>query len=72
MDHMPYEDTGMSPDPEQELKREGPIEEPGRTPQSAEGLDEEERQMPGGEPGRTPGSAEGEDLDELFPNAPRY
>jgi hypothetical protein len=71
MDHMPYEETGMSPREEEEPKRDGPIEEPGRTPQSAEGPDEEERKMPGGEPGKTPGSAEGEDPD-AFPNAPRY
>ncbi|MFL5344381.1 MAG: hypothetical protein ACJ8AT_06295 [Hyalangium sp.] len=71
MDHMPYEDTGMSASPEPEPKREAPVEDPGRTPQSAEGPEKEERKVPAGEPGKTPGSAEGEDPDE-FPNAPRY
>ncbi len=71
MNRMPYEDTGMSPDPrEEEPKRNATPEEPGRTPHSAEGP-EKERRMPAGEPGKTPGSAEGEDPDE-FPNAPRY
>jgi hypothetical protein len=71
MNHMPYEDTGLSPGPrEEEPKRSATPEEPGRTPQSAEGP-EKERRMPAGEPGKTPGSAEGEDPDES-PSAPRY
>jgi hypothetical protein len=72
MNHMPYEDTGLSVDSqEEEPKRNASPEEPRRTPQSAEGPEKEERRMPAGEPGKTPGSAEGEDPDE-FPNAPRY
>ncbi len=71
MDHMPYEDTGMSPDQEKEPKREGLIAEPGRTPKSAEGPEKEERKVPKGEPGKTPGLAEGEEIPE-FPNAPPY
>ncbi len=63
MDHMPYEDTGMSPRQDEEPKRDAPSEQPGRTPHSAEGPDKE-RRMPAGEPGKTPGSAEGEDPDE--------
>lgn len=71
MDHMPYEDTGMSASPDEEPKREAPTREmPGRTPHSAEGPDKE-REVPAEEPGKTPGSAEGEDPD-AFPNAPRY
>jgi hypothetical protein len=71
MNHMPYEDTGLSIDEqEEEPKRSATPEEPSRTPHSAEGP-EKERKMPAGEPGKTPGSAEGEDPDE-FPNAPRY
>jgi hypothetical protein len=62
MNHMPYEDTGLSANPDDEPKREAPTREmPGRTPHSAEGPDKE-RRMPAGEPGKTPGSAEGEDL----------
>ncbi|HVG59143.1 MAG TPA: hypothetical protein VNA24_11350 [Hyalangium sp.] len=72
MNHMPYEDTGLSTDEREEKpKRSATPEEPRRTPQSAEGPEKEERRMPAGEPGKTPGSAEGEDPDE-FPNAPRY
>lgn len=71
MNHMPYEDTGLSVGRDEEPKREAPTREmPGRTPHSAEGTDKE-RKVPAGEPGKTPGSAEGEDPDE-FPNAPRY
>lgn len=71
MDHMPYEDTGLSIHRDKEPKREAPTREmPGRTPHSAEGPDKE-REVPAEEPGKTPGSAEGEDFDE-FPNAPRY
>lgn len=71
MNHMPYEDTGLSASADEEPKREEPAREmPGRTPHSAEGTDHE-RKRPAEEPGKTPGSAEGEDPDE-FPNAPRY
>ncbi|WP_224369879.1 hypothetical protein [Hyalangium versicolor] len=71
MNHMPYEDTGMSASPDQEPQREAPShEDPGRTPHSAEGT-ENEREVPLEEPGKTPGSAEGEDPDNL-PEAPRY
>jgi len=67
MNHMPYEDTGLSIDSrEEEPKRNASPEEPRRTPHSAEGP-EKERKMPAGEPGKTPGSAEGED-----PNAPPH
>ena len=45
--------------------RARPVEEPGRTPGSAEGPEHEERRMPAGvEPGPTPGSAEGEDTPD--------
>jgi hypothetical protein len=72
MDHMPYEDTGLSASPEQEPKRYAPpSEEPRRTPHSAEGT-EEEREVPAEEPGKTPGSAEGEDPDYLREAPPPY
>lgn len=71
MNHMPYEETGMSAAQEKgEPKREAPTREmPGRTPHSAEGP-ERERKVPAGEPGKTPGSAEGEDFER--PEPPRY
>ena len=63
MNHMPYEDTGLSAPRDEEPQREAPTREtPGRTPHSAEGSDKE-RKVPAGEPGKTPGSAEGEDPD---------
>jgi len=53
------------PRPEKLPSKDAPArEEPGRTPQSAEGLDGEERTTPQEEPGPTPGTAEGEDFDE--------
>ncbi len=71
MNHMPYEDTGLSAGPqEDEQKRNATPEEPGRTPHSAEGP-EKERRMPAGEPGKTPGSAEGEDPDNPPPSPRR-
>jgi hypothetical protein len=71
MNHMPYEDTGLSASPNEEPKREAPTREtPGRTPHSAEGPDKE-RKVPAGEPGKTPGSAEGEDPDNPS-SAPRH
>ena len=64
MDHMPYESMEVGgEEPGRGTKREAPpVNEPGRTPKTAEGggLDEE-RRMPQEEPGKTPGSAEGED-----------
>lgn len=72
MNHMPYEDTGLSASQidQKEPRKDAPTrEEPGRTPRSAEGP-EHERRMPAGEPGKTPGMAEGEDPDRP-PSAPR-
>jgi hypothetical protein len=71
MNHMPYEDTRLTPAQEEQApKRDAPTREmPGRTPHSAEGPDQE-RKMPAGEPGKTPGSAEGEDYDISEP--PRH
>lgn len=69
MKHMPYEEMVLgegslhSPDDdsEEQERRGGPIDEPGRTPRKAEGgdPDEEKRRIPGDEPGKTPGNAEG-------------
>ena len=71
MNHMPYEPMivgGTEPGPAQRApSHEERLEEPGRTPLTAEdGEFEEEphRMADGDEPGRTPGSAEGEDPDE--------
>ncbi len=69
MNHMPYEEMilgegqGDQTEAPGRTRRDGPIDAPGRTPQSAEsGADDEhQRRIPGGEPGKTPGSAEGED-----------
>jgi hypothetical protein len=70
MNHMPYEDTGLSASQQEGPKREAPTREmPGRTPHSAEGPDRE-RKVPAGEPGKTPGSAEGEDFEGSEP--PRH
>ncbi|NBD08664.1 MULTISPECIES: hypothetical protein [Corallococcus] len=70
MNHMPYESMivgGSEPGPgRQAPAHEDVLEEPGRTPETAEdgGLEEEPHRMADGdEPGRTPGSAEGEDSD---------
>jgi hypothetical protein len=53
------------PDEREEPRRTGPVQEPGRTPGSAEGPEHEERRTPSGiEPGPTPGSAEGEDTPD--------
>jgi hypothetical protein len=70
MDHMPYEDTKLGDYKDPARREAGPEQAPGRTPNSAEGKDEE-RRMPGGEPGKTPGSAEGED-DSRRPSPPPY
>jgi hypothetical protein len=62
MNHMPYEDTGLSTDPqEEELERSTTPKEPSRTPHSAEGPEKERK---------TPGSAEDEDPDRP-PRSPR-
>ncbi|NOK19517.1 hypothetical protein HMI50_21105 [Corallococcus carmarthensis] len=69
MNHMPYESMivgGTEPGPgRQAPSHEDALEEPGRTPGTAEdgGLEEEPHRM-ADEPGPTPGSAEGEDSDE--------
>ncbi|WP_244239454.1 hypothetical protein [Corallococcus carmarthensis] len=66
---MPYESMivgGTEPGPgRQAPSHEDALEEPGRTPGTAEdgGLEEEPHRM-ADEPGPTPGSAEGEDSDE--------
>ncbi|ADO70799.1 uncharacterized protein STAUR_3007 [Stigmatella aurantiaca DW4/3-1] len=68
---MPYEDTQLGEHEAGPSQDAAPDEAPGRTPNSAEGKDDEERRMPGGEPGKTPGSAEGEDLPRR-PAPPPY
>ncbi|KFA89506.1 hypothetical protein Q664_34595 [Archangium violaceum Cb vi76] len=66
---MPYErmSIGDGPDDAPNVpNREAPTEKengPKRTPNAAEGT-EEERRMPQAEPGPTPGSAEGGAFDE--------
>ncbi|MDC0714674.1 hypothetical protein POL68_39865 [Stigmatella sp. ncwal1] len=71
MTHMPYEDTKLGIHEDGPSRNAAPQEAPGRTPNSAEGKDEE-RRMPGGEPGKTPGSAEGEDEPSRRPSQPPY
>lgn len=65
MRHMPYERMQVGDEAEEGSdtrteRRAAEVDEPGRTPKSAEGLERSERKGPVEEPGRTPGSAEGE------------
>ncbi|SEU09656.1 hypothetical protein [Stigmatella erecta] len=61
MHHKPKKDMKFGSGGDAPSRQAGPEKAPGRTPNSAEGKDDEQRRMPGGEPGKTPGSAEGED-----------
>lgn len=65
--HMPYERMQVGDEaedgPETSTERQARPEnedEPGHTPHTSEGGEDNERRMPLEEPGRTPGSAEGD------------